>query len=67
MISLSNLIQFHNFALSLLQFLKFFGNILDSFELWKFWTRNTKVMAIDKKSILQLPNLDYKIFYSSNY
>jgi hypothetical protein len=29
--------------------LNFFGNILDPFELWQFWTHNTKAMAKDKK------------------
>jgi hypothetical protein len=45
----NNFIQFCNFALSLLQFLKIVGIISDSFELLKFWTHYTKAMAKDKK------------------
>ncbi len=41
--------QFCNFKLSLLQLLKFFGQILGSFELQKFQTQNTKAMVKDKK------------------
>jgi hypothetical protein len=37
-----NFVQFCNFALSILQFLKILGKILNSFKLWKFWTRNSK-------------------------
>ncbi len=49
MIILSNFIHFCNFALSLLQFLIFFGYILDSFELVKLQTHNTRAMAKYKK------------------
>ncbi len=41
-----NFVQFDNFALSLLQFLKCFGNILDSFKFRLFRTHNK---AKDKK------------------
>jgi hypothetical protein len=44
-----NLFQFHTFMISLLQFSKIFSKILDSFTLQKFWTRNLKLMAKDKK------------------
>jgi hypothetical protein len=43
-------VQFCNNALLILQFSKFFGKILDSFELHKFWTHNIKAMLKDKKS-----------------
>ncbi len=46
---LYNFVRFHNFALSYLAVLKFFGIILDSFEHRQFWTHNTKAMANDKK------------------
>jgi hypothetical protein len=52
MIILSNVFQFHNFTLLLLHYLKFFGNISDSFEFLKFQTfecENVKIMAKDKK------------------
>ncbi len=45
----SHFVQFYNFSLSLLQFLKIFGNISDSFELRKFWTHKMKATAKDKK------------------
>ncbi len=45
----SNFIQFCNFELSYLQFSKMFANILDSSELHKFQTYNTKAMAKGKK------------------
>jgi hypothetical protein len=47
--NLSNYFLFHNFVLLLLQFLKIFGKILDSFEIWKFQMHNMKVMAKDSK------------------
>jgi hypothetical protein len=48
MIVSSNFVQFQNFALSSSKFLKIFGNNLDSFELQKFWTHNTKAMSKDR-------------------
>ncbi len=49
MIISSKFAQFHNSALLLLKFLKFFCNILDSLKLRKSQTLNTKVMAKDLK------------------
>ncbi len=46
---LTNFVQFCNFILSLYQFSKIFGNILDTFELQKFQTHNTKAMVEDIK------------------
>jgi hypothetical protein len=43
------IIQLRNFALSLSRYSKYFGNIMDSFEFWKFQTNNVKVMSKDKK------------------
>ncbi len=43
------IIQLCNFALSLSHYSKYFCNILDSFEFWKFQTNNVKVMPKDKK------------------
>jgi hypothetical protein len=44
MIISSNYDQFCNYGLSFWQLLKFFGEILDSFKVWKFQTHNTKSM-----------------------
>ncbi len=67
MIILSNFTLFCNFTLSLLQYSKFFANIVDSLEFWKFWTHNVKAMANDKRgqyhSYLEFSNLD--IHFSS--
>jgi len=52
----SNIVRRRNFMLSLLQFLKFFGNISDSFKLRKFQTYNTKAKTKDKK-VNMAPNL----------
>ncbi len=49
MIISSNFVQVCNFPLSILQFSKFFGKILASFELHKFWTHNSKAMVKYKK------------------
>jgi hypothetical protein len=47
---LNKIIQFCNFILSFLQFLKIFHNISDSFKFQKFWTHNLKLMATDEKA-----------------
>jgi hypothetical protein len=46
---LSNIVQFHYFELSVLQFLNLFGKISNPFKLQKFCTYNNQPMAIDKK------------------
>jgi hypothetical protein len=46
---LSYFLKLLSFSLLLLQLLKLFSNISDSFQ--KFWTHNMKVMAKDKKSV----------------
>ncbi len=45
----SNFAQLCNFAFFAFAVLNFFGNILDSFELWKFQTLDMKAMSKDKK------------------
>ncbi len=50
MVISSNFVQVCNFPLSILQFSTFFGKILASIELLKFWTHNSKAMSKYKKT-----------------
>ncbi len=49
--------KFNNFALLLLNYLKFYSRISDTFEFQKFWNGYLKAISKDKKSISQLPIL----------
>ena len=56
MIISSNYDQLCNFGLSFWQLLKFFGNILDSFKVWKFQIHNTKSMRKDNQFNITVTN-----------